>query len=274
MRRTEYIEQIAPLIVKYCGIYGVKVASPIIAQAICEGLYWNDYLNASVESILAEQYHNYFGMKCGTDWAGGSVNLETMEEYTVGTMTLITDNFRTYPSMEEGVKGYFDFIEYPRYKNLHETDDPYTYLCRLKEDGYATSSEYVNVLWRIIQTENLTRYDSTINQTPKNNATITNKNIVKKIVFCNGKPKSFDPAYYGDYTCEADILNVRHAAGTDNEIMISIFDGTPVLCNGFYTLLNGVIWLMIQFYGLDGTVYCGFACLSENGEYYLERTLE
>ena len=102
MEKQEFIKQIAGYVKKYAAGYGIKVHSPIIAQAILES-GWG-------ESRLAAVYHNYFGLKCGTKWTGKSVNLKTMEEYTPGTLTQIKDNFRVYDNMEEGVKGYFQFI--------------------------------------------------------------------------------------------------------------------------------------------------------------------
>ena len=99
---NSFISEIAPLIQKYAKLNGYKVCSTIIAQACCES-------NFGVSS-LAAKYHNYFGMKCGNSWKGKSVNLKTKEEYKVGILSTIKDNFRVYESMEEGVKGYFDFI--------------------------------------------------------------------------------------------------------------------------------------------------------------------
>ena len=98
-KQQRFIEDIAKHVQKYAKAYGILVHSPIIAQAILES-GWG-------ESKLASKYHNYFGMKCGTTWKGKSVNMETKEEYTPGTLTTIKDNFRVYDSMEEGVKGYF-----------------------------------------------------------------------------------------------------------------------------------------------------------------------
>lgn len=100
--RQKFITDIAALVQKYAPNYGICVCSPIIAQAILES-GWG-------ESTLASKYHNYFGLKCGTAWTGESVNMSTQEEYTAGTLTTITDNFRVYSSMDEGVKGYFEFI--------------------------------------------------------------------------------------------------------------------------------------------------------------------
>lgn len=74
MTNQEFIEQVAKFVQKYAAQYGIKVHSPIIAQAILESGWGN--------SKLAARYHNYFGLKCGTKWTGKSVNMTTQEEYT------------------------------------------------------------------------------------------------------------------------------------------------------------------------------------------------
>ena len=149
----EFIACIAPLVQKYAPKYGVKVCSPIIAQAILE--------SASGESSLGKKYNNFFGLKCGTLWTGPSVNLLTGEEYTVGQYTTITAAFRVYDNMEEGVKGYFEFLfrNRTRYNNLIGETDPYRYLEKIKADGYATSSHYVTNTYNVLKRYNLTRFD-------------------------------------------------------------------------------------------------------------------
>ena len=152
MEKKEFINQIAGYVKKYAAGYGIKVHSPIIAQAVLES-GWG-------ESKLAAVYHNYFGLKCGTKWTGKSVNLATMEEYTPGTLTQIKDNFRVYENMEEGVKGYFEFIQLARYQNLKGITDPEEYLNTIKADGYATSSKYVENTMRIVSQYDLQKYDT------------------------------------------------------------------------------------------------------------------
>ena len=85
--------------------------------------------------------------------------MTTQEEYEPGTLTTIKDNFRVYDSMEEGVKGYFEFIQLARYQNLWGITDPKKYLETIKSDGYATSSDYVQNNMRLIEQYNLTQYD-------------------------------------------------------------------------------------------------------------------
>ena len=151
MTNNEFIEKIADCVDKYAYLYGIEVHSPIIAQAILES-GWG-------KSGLASKYHNYFGLKCGSSWKGKSVNMATKEEYKVGTLTNIRDNFRVYDSMEAGVKGYFEFINTKRYANLKGVTNPEEYVKRIKADGYATSSTYVDNIMRVIRDNKLTRFD-------------------------------------------------------------------------------------------------------------------
>ncbi len=151
MTKQEFIEKIAGYVRKYAYVYGILVHSPVIAQAILES-GWG-------ESKLAREYHNYFGLKCGTKWTGKSVNLTTKEEYTEGTLTTIKDNFRVFDSIEHGVKGYFDFIQLARYHNLRGITDPKKYLETIRADGYATSYTYVENCMKLIDQYELTKYD-------------------------------------------------------------------------------------------------------------------
>lgn len=147
-----FINQIAPIIQRLAQKNGYKVASPIIAQACIES-NWG-------LSSLGKRYHNYFGMKCGSNWRGKSVNLSTKEEYTVGQLTNIKANFRAYDSMEEGVQGYFDFIGTKRYANLKLATSAQQYLEYIKNDGYATSSTYVNTNMNVVRKWSLTEWDN------------------------------------------------------------------------------------------------------------------
>ena len=151
MDKQTFIKQIAGYVQKYAKSYGILVHSSIIAQAILES-GWG-------ESKLSAKYHNYFGLKCGTKWKGPSVNMTTQEEYQPGVSTTIKDNFRVYSSMEEGVKGYFEFIQLARYQNLRGITDPKKYLETIKADGYATSSKYVENTYALVVQYNLTQYD-------------------------------------------------------------------------------------------------------------------
>ena len=149
-----FINQIAPLVQAEAKRRGYKVCSPIIAQACLESAFGT--------SVLGHVHHNYFGMKCGKNWTGASVNMKTKEEYTKGVLTDISANFRKYPDMASGVSGYFDFISAKRYENLKTATTAREYLERIKADGYATSSAYVENNMRLVNTYGLTAYDDKV----------------------------------------------------------------------------------------------------------------
>lgn len=147
----QFIETIGPIIQEEAKARGYKVASAIVAQSCIESGYNT--------SLLSMKYHNYFGMKCGSSWKGPSVNLATKEEYN-SQLVSIRDNFRAYPDMIAGVKGYFDFISTSRYANLKGAATAQEYLELIKRDGYATSSSYVNTCMNVVNRYGLdTKFD-------------------------------------------------------------------------------------------------------------------
>jgi len=141
MTRNQIIEKIAPIHQKYARQFGIKICSPAIAQVLRESSGKYDGF-----SLLAYKYHNYHGLKCGDDWlkAGKpSVNMKTGEEYVVGKISQINDWFRVFPDMDAGIKGYYEFIQYPRYKKARVASTPEEYINELVAAKYCTSSTYI-----------------------------------------------------------------------------------------------------------------------------------
>ncbi len=154
MSKQQFIEQIAAFVEKYAPSYGIKVYSPIIAQAVLESAYGT--------SELAVNACNFFGLKyregrCKT--CIGTYDKVGSEQNADGSYTSSAMTWCKFADMENGVIGYFDFINISRYANLKGITDPREYLETIKEDGYATSHEYVNNVMRVIETWDLTKYD-------------------------------------------------------------------------------------------------------------------
>lgn len=149
-----FIQHIAPIIRAEADRRGYKICSTVIAQAIIEGRYGT--------STLAKTYHNHFGMKCGSSWKGPSVNLKTKEEYTPGTLTDTRANWRVYDDDFSGVSGYYDFISVKRYANLKNAKDYRQYAEYLKQDGWATSSSYVQTLCDTVKKYSLWQWDDKV----------------------------------------------------------------------------------------------------------------
>lgn len=159
MNNVAFIEQIAILVKKYAPQYGIKVCSPIIAQAILE--------SASGTSELAVNANNFFGLKyrigrcptaCGVYYKIGS------EQNRDGTYTSSNMKWMKFQSMEDGVIGYFDFTNIPNYAAIKGVESPRLYLENIKRAGYATSLGYVDKVMNVIKKYALTKYD-VINET-------------------------------------------------------------------------------------------------------------
>lgn len=154
MNHSDFVKTVATYIKKYAPVYGIEVVSPIIAQAVLESGYGT--------SELAVNAHNYFGLKyregrCKT--CIGIYHMVGSEQNADGSYTSSAMQWCKFKDMENGVIGYFDFINIPNYKNLKGVTDPRKYLENIKADGYATSHKYVDNLMRVIETWHLTDYD-------------------------------------------------------------------------------------------------------------------
>ena len=154
MTKEEFIEEIAKYVQKYAKEFGICVHSAIIAQAILE--------SASGTSELAINANNFFGLKYRKNrftTCSGTYNKIGSEQNADGSYTSSSMQWAKFNSIEDGVIGYFDFINNARYENLKGVTDAKTYLENIKADGYATSLKYVENLMNVITSNNLTKYD-------------------------------------------------------------------------------------------------------------------
>lgn len=156
MTQQEFIDEIAKYGQKYYKQFGYKVISPMIAQACLESAYGTS---------PKASFHNYFGLKyrknrvtCNNGYfeAGGS------EQNPNGTYRPLPSNtaWYSFENMEMGVKGYYEFLNIPNYAKVREANSPLEYLQEIKKAGYATSLNYVNNVYAVIQKWNLTKYDN------------------------------------------------------------------------------------------------------------------
>ncbi|HEL0676275.1 TPA: glucosaminidase domain-containing protein [Streptococcus equi subsp. zooepidemicus] len=120
------------------------------AQAILES-GWGKYA----------PYNALFGIKADSSWTGKSFNTKTQEEYQPGVVTDIVDRFRAYDSWEESIADHGQFlVDNPRYKSVvGETD--YKKACHaIKAAGYATASDYAELLIQLIEQNDLQKWDA------------------------------------------------------------------------------------------------------------------
>ena len=191
-RQEDFINEIAPYVQKYKGIFGFGVVSAIIAQACLESAYG---------SSDKAKFNNFFGLKAKgkrVTCNNGTFKAPSAEQKPDGSYTPIVCDWYSFENMDLGVKGYFQFIDSGPYTKAKVAKDPRSYLQALKDSGYATSINYVENNMRVIETYNLTKYDEVkpmyTNSPLVNYTDITDHN-------------------YGPRTHAIDTITIHHMAG-------------------------------------------------------------
>ena len=142
MTNKEFIDMIGKAAVAEYEQFKI-LPSLTIAQAILES-NWG-------RSMLSQKAYNYFGMKAGSGWKGATYSSKTQEQTPAGQAFTINADFSAYPDVQAGIRGYYVFLQYPRYANLKGVTD-YKEACRLiKADGWATDVKYTDKLVSLIE---------------------------------------------------------------------------------------------------------------------------
>ena len=156
MTHEQFINGIAKYAKEYAPQFGIKIISPIIAQACCESRY-----GTSDKAI--DGRNNYFGMKYRPNrvtCSNGTYRTTSREQLPDGSWKEIIDDWYTFPDMATGVLGYFQFTNIANYSSLKGVTDPEQYLKNIKAAGYGSDKEYVSKAMKVLRENNLTRFDN------------------------------------------------------------------------------------------------------------------
>lgn len=234
--KKDFLEKFVGPVINQCKLHGWGVPSAIIGQAANESRWGL--------SKLSTECHNYWGMKwvpgCGCDYK----EYQTKEQKTDGTVYTIIAKFRKYNSVEEGINGYFQFIEsYKRYKPVMQAKTAYEYATQLKQCGWATSIVYTQSIMSTINANNLLSCDTGIIPT------IVEPPVIEGYVI--GKVYTLDSDLYirespsGNKIDYLSITtNAQLNAFTDVEGYSILKKGTRVTCKNIQNV-DGSIWMQI-----------------------------
>lgn len=151
-KEQNFIDKISPIVIKYAKQYGYKYPSAVIAQMCLESAYGT--------SELAVNAHNYSGLKYKSSVTSQFYIKQATEQKADGTYyTVNNTKWCKFNNMDEGVEGYFKFINNSRYENLKGATSSKNYLELIKADGYATSLKYVDNVYAVVSKFNLEKYD-------------------------------------------------------------------------------------------------------------------
>ena len=148
---ADFVAALYPLAEKVGAELGVEPKA-IVAQAALE-TGWGKYM------ISDDQGHNsfnFFGIKADKRWQGNKVEVVT-HEYRDGLAVKERAEFRSYTSMEDGVRDYANFLQgAERYQQaLGQNLGAGHYGHALQQAGYATDPQYGAKIQRISQSSTL-----------------------------------------------------------------------------------------------------------------------
>lgn len=172
--RSDYIEMYAEFAVKEMLLSGVP-ASITLAQGILE--------SGDGNSVLSREANNHFGIKCHGMWEGEKYY---MDDDTKG------ECFRVYKTVFESYRDHSEFLSgRDRYAELFELrrTDYKGWAHGLKKAGYATNPKYPALLIKIIEENDLAKFDKMKSPPKSNSKSEENKSGVKADKQESNQPK-------------------------------------------------------------------------------------
>jgi len=147
----QFVKDLAPHAIEAAKKLGVSVRV-VLAQAALETQYGKHMPKAT----NGDSSFNLFGIKAGSSWDGGKVNVPTVE-YQGGVAVRTRAAFRAYESPSGSFSDYADLIaNSPRYAQaVGKGDDAYGYAKALVAGGYATDPSYASKVAAIANSDGM-----------------------------------------------------------------------------------------------------------------------
>lgn len=155
--QVDFLEWVVPEALRIQVSHNIP-PSATVAMAIYESNYGR--------SVLASQYHNYFGIKAQQDSWSGPKTLQTTRDRGQSTQAW----FRCYRDRRNAVAGYADFLKASRlYRSAFTHRDGERFVQAILAGGYCPDKDYLANIRLIIQRHQLHKLDPTsdkVTQTP------------------------------------------------------------------------------------------------------------
>ena len=115
------------------------------------------------KSGLTRKANNFFGIKVRgrTPWSGDSIEMKTREVYN-GKSVYVKEPFRKYDTAKDSFVDRNNFLlDNPRYRKngVFDAKTPIEQIEALKRAGYATATDYVDLITNILYSNNLDVFD-------------------------------------------------------------------------------------------------------------------
>lgn len=145
----QFIEELLPHARRAAKQLGVDPGVLIAQSALETG--WGQMMAKDAAGATS---YNLFGIKATSNWAGGQVEVPTIE-FDDGVMVKQRAPFRVYESIAHSFDDYVTLVrENPRYSDaLTRASDPAAYITALQTAGYATDPSYADKVINIMRRE-------------------------------------------------------------------------------------------------------------------------
>ena len=153
LTRNEFVEKYAP-IAKIASKGTGLFPSVFMAQAILE--------SGNGNSSLATKGNNFFGIKADKSWTGPIVTMKTREVIN-GKEVYVDAPFRAYKNPTDSFLDRVNFLtSMSRYRNagVFIAPTPEAQAKALQKAGYATDPVYADLLIKLINQNDLKKYDT------------------------------------------------------------------------------------------------------------------
>lgn len=165
--KQDYIDKVSKIAVNLYKETRI-LPSVIVAQTCLETGY-----GLGKDSTLLMEVNNLLGMKAEllsstwaefSVWNGKTITKRTPEVYN-GVLTYINDKFRVYTDYENCIRDYEMFLLHVKngsgykYRKVAGMTDPREVITAISRGGYATDPSYITKVMKLIEENNLTKYD-------------------------------------------------------------------------------------------------------------------
>ena len=173
--KQDFIDKVAAIAV---DLYKETRILPrvVIAQACLENGF-----GLGADAMVLTEANNLLGMKADlinntwsqyTVWDGQTITKKT-PEYVNGKLVYKDDTFRKYKDYENCIRDYEMFLLHVRndlgykYRSVQGLTDPRSVITVISRGGYATDPAYIEKVMRIIEQEDLAKYDREVIKVPE-----------------------------------------------------------------------------------------------------------
>lgn len=162
-QQKAFLDMIIPIAQRQAKKHNNQIYASVCIGQACQESGWGTAPKMINANALFGIKVGKSAYKFGTAWDGSAYNTKTKEYYDPAKRiaTVITDWFRSYRNAEAATEDYYDMLCHcQRYKPALNRATPAECIAAIAAGGYATGPQYAQHVLDIINTHNLTQYDT------------------------------------------------------------------------------------------------------------------